>query len=260
MKTGNGKRKTENGTPKGSPTEREVKRKTENGKRKTFHFPLLFLLLAWVPSVFAQSERTSDLGVILGAKYEGPLAGNLTLGIEEELRFDERCTQLDRWLNEVELEYPFLHRRMHVGLIGGVLRRHNDRGYYESRARAGVDVTYAETFRRFKFSYRSRVMATFRDERIGDYRVNPKVYWRHRLQATYQMPGSRFKYSLSTELHWLLNDPKASVVDNLRTVLSVNYRLTRRQSITTFLRLDNDLQVKRPVDRLYLGITYQLKY
>ena len=216
--------------------------------------------MALVMSAVAQSERTSDLGAIVGAKYETPLAGDLALQVEEELRFEGwNGAHLDRWLNELTVEYPFLHRRMHVGLSGGAIRRYNDRGYFENRARLGVDVTYAETYRRFKFSYRSRLMATFRDERIGDYRVNPKCYWRHRLQAVYQMPGSRFKYALSTELHWLVNDPKACVVDNLRTVLTVNYRLTRRQSISAFLRLDNDFHVKQPVDRLYLGITYHLK-
>ena len=227
----------------------------ENGKWK-----ILVVLLALATSAFAQSERASDLGAIVGAKYETPLVGDLTLGVEEELRFEGwNGAHLDRWLNELTVEYPFLHRRMHVGVSGGAIRRYNDRGYYESRARTGIDVTYAETYRRFKFSYRSRLMATFRDERVGDYRVNPKLYWRHRLQATYQMPGSRFKYALSTELHWLVNDPKASVADQLRTVLSVNYRLTRRQSVSAFLRLDNDFQVKQPVDHFYFGLTYHYK-
>ena len=123
-----------------------------------------------------------------------------------------------------------------------------------------MDVNYAETYRRFKFSYRSRLMATFRDESVADYRVNPKLYWRHRLQASYQMPNSRFKYFLSVELHWLLNDPKASVVDNVRTVLSVDYRLSRHEHLELSARMDNDIQVKTPVDRFYLGITYHYKY
>ncbi len=214
----------------------------------------------WATTLFAQSERTADMGVILSAKYDAPLAGDLAIGVEEELRFDNNCTQLDRWLNEVTLEYPFLHRRMHVGLTGGAIRRHNDKGYYENRARVGVDVNYAETYRRFKFSFRSRVMATFRDERVGDYRVNPKLYWRNRFQVTWQMPNSRFKYSFSTELHWLLNDPRARVIDNIRTVLSVDYRLSRRQHLELSARMDNDIQVKQPVDRFYLGFTYHLKY
>ncbi len=218
------------------------------------------LMMALALPSLAQSERSSDFGAILSAKCEAELVGKLTIGVEEEVRFDHQCTQLDRWLNSVELEHPFLHNRMHVGLTGGVIRRYNDKGYFENRTRLGVDVSYAETFRRFKFSYRSRVMATFRDESVADYRVNPKLYWRNRLQAVYQMPNSRFKYALSAELHWLLNDPEASVVDNIRTVFTVDYRLSRRQHLSLSARMDNDIQVKEPVDRLYFGLTYHLKY
>lgn len=224
------------------------------------HIVLLSLLLGWAISSFAQSERSTDFGVILDAKYESGLVGKLDIEVEEELRFDHNCTQLDRWLNSVTIEYPFLHNRMHVGLTGGAIRRHNDKGYFENRARVGLDVTYAETYRRYKFSYRSRLMTTFRDERTGDYRVNPKMYWRNRFQVAYQMPNSRFKYTFSTELHWLLNDPQASVIDNIRTVLTVDYRLSRRQTLSLSGRMDNDKQVKEPVDRFYLGLTYQLKY
>ena len=224
------------------------------------HIGLIALLLACAIPSLAQSERSTDFGAIMSAKYEGGLVGQLAVEVEEELRFDHNCSQLDRWLNSVALEYPFMHNRMHVGITGGAIRRHNDRGYYENRGRVGVDIDYAETFRRFNFSYRSRLMATFRDESVGDYRVNPKLYWRNRLQASYQMPYSRFKYALSVELHWLLNDPKVSVVDNIRTVFSVDYRLTRHQHLEVLARMDNDIQVKKPVDRFYLGLTYHLKY
>ena len=55
-------------------------------------------------------------------------------------------------------------------------------------------------------------------------------------------------------------DTKNNIVDNLRTVAAVDYRLTRRQYLSAFVRMDNDLQVKEPVDRFYLGVTYKLKY
>ena len=219
---------------------------------------VVLLFVATLP-FFAQSERNSDFGAILSAKYDVDLTRKLALEVEEELRFDHNCTQFDRWLNSVTLEYPFLHNRMHVGISGGAIRRYNDRHFYESRARVGLDVTYAETWRRFKFSYRSRLMTTFRDERVGDYRVNPKMYWRNRFQVAYQMPNSRFKYELSTELHWLVNDPKASVIDNIRTVFTIDYRLSRRQHLGLSVRMDNDIQVKEPVDRLYLGLAYHYK-
>lgn len=217
------------------------------------------LLLAASLPVLSQSGRTSDFGAILGAKFETNLTKNLGLEIEEEVRFDHNCTQFDRWLNEVTIDYPFLHNRMHVGLTGGAIRRYNNKHFYENRFRVGLDVTYAETWQRFKFAIRSRLMSTFRDETVGDYRVNPKTYWRNRFQVTYQMPNSRFRYQLSTELHWLVNDPQASVIDNIRTVFTVDYRLSRREHLGVSIRMDNDIQVKQPVDRFYLGLTYQYK-
>ena len=144
--------------------------------------------------------------------------------------------------------------------IGDYIRRHNDRGYYENRVRLGLQVTYTEEYRRFKFQVRSKAMATFFDERTGEHRVNPRLYWRNRLKVTYQPMNSRFKYALSTELFWLTNDPKKGGLDNLRTVLSVDYRLSRRYYLSAFARMDNDLWVNEPVDRFYFGLTFKAKY
>ena len=124
----------------------------------------------------------------------------------------------------------------------------------------GLQVTYTEEVRRFKFQVRSKALATFFDERTGEHRVNPRLYWRNRLKVTYQPMNSRFKYALSTELFWLTNDPKKGGIDNLRTVFSVDYRLARQYSLSAFVRMDNDLQVKEPVDRFFLGLTFKAKY
>jgi len=209
---------------------------------------------------FAQSERLTDFGGIVSAEGEVGLGGPWGLSVEEELRFDHNCTQFDRWLNSVGVDYTCLHNRMNIGLMADYIRRHNDRGYYENRGRLGLQVTYTEDYHRFKFQVRSKVLGTFFDERTGEHRVNPKVYWRNRVKVTYQPMNSRFKYSLSAELFWLTNDPKGSYVDNLRTVLSVDYRLSRRYYLSAFARMDNDLQVAEPVDRFYLGLTFKAKY
>lgn len=222
---------------------------------------LLFIVLIAVSvATFAQSERTTDMGGIVSAEFSTDLGGDFGLSVEEELRFDNRCTEFDRWLNSLGVDYTFWRNRMKVGLTGDYIRRHNDEGYYENRWRLGAQLTYSENFRHFKFAYRTKLISTFFDDRTGEHRVNPKLYWRNRLQISYQQPNSRFKYSLSAELFWLLNDPKNSVVDNLRTVASVEYRLTRRHYLTAFTRMDNDLQVKEPVDRFYFGLDFRMKY
>lgn len=221
---------------------------------------VIAVLFFAVATSFAQSERTTDFGGIASAELEVGLPANFGLSVEEELRFDHNCTELNRWLNSLGVDYTFLHNRMKLGLEGDYIRRANDRGYYENRYRLGLHLTYSETYHRFKFSVRSKLLSTFYDELTGDHRVNPKLYWRNRLQVTYQMPNSRFKYALSAELFWLTNDPKGSYVDNLRTVASVEYRLARQYYLSAFVRMDNDLQVKAPVDLFYFGLNFRAKY
>ena len=224
--------------------------------KKLFYIVLLLLPV----SVFAQSERTTDFAGIVSAEAEVGLVGPFGMSVEEELRFDHNFTQFDRWLNSVGVDYSCLHNRMNIGLTTDYIRRHNDRGYYENRGRLGLQVTYTEDYRRFRFQVRSKVMGTFFDVRTGEHRVNPRLYWRNRLKVTYQPMNSRLKYALSTELFWLTNDPKKGGLDNLRTVLSVDYRLARQYSLSAFARMDNDLWVNAPVDRFYLGLTFKAKY
>ena len=220
---------------------------------------LIVLVLASV-GAFAQSERLTDFGGIVSAEASVGLGGPWGMSVEEELRFDHNCTQFDRWLNSVGVDYTCLHNRMNIGVMADYIRRHNDKGYYENRGRLGLQVTYTEDYHRFKFQVRSKVVGTFFDERTGEHRVNPKVYWRNRVKVTYQPMNSRFKYALSAELFWLTNDPKGSYVDNLRTVLSVDYRLSRQYYLSAFARMDNDLWVREPIDRFYLGLTFKAKY
>lgn len=225
-------------------------------KRLLFIVVLQFLSA----SFYAQSERTTDFGSIVSAEAEAALGGPFGMSVEEELRFDHNFSQFDRLLNSVGVDYTCLHNRMNIGLTADYIRRHNDRGYYENRGRLGLQVTYTEDYRRFKFQVRSKALGTFYDERTGEHRVNPKLYWRNRFKVTYQPMNSRFKYALSTELFWLTNDPKKGGLDNLRTVLSVDYRLSRRYYLSTFARMDNELWVKDPVDRFYIGLTFKAKY
>lgn len=228
-----------------------------------------FFALFWAVSMsaFAQSGRYTDIGGIVGAKYTAPLWGDMEVELEEELRFEAyEGAHLERWLTGVTLEtpvtlIPWFGKRLHAGIHTGYVRHHDDQHYFDNRWRVGVDLSYEEIFQRFKFTYRTRFLCTFRDERTGDYLVNPKWYWRNKLQATYQQMGSRFKYTLSAECFWRLRGrSQDSFIDHLRTTFSVNYRLTRRQSITGFIRMDNELQVKKPFDRFYLGLSYHVKY
>lgn len=225
----------------------------------------LALLIGWMPSSFAQNGRGTVVGGIAGMDFSTEIARDIELKVEEELRFGNyEGVHLERWLNEVSLEAPMgipgLGNRLHFGGFLGYVRHDDDKGYYDNRLRCGVEASYRESVRRWKLAVRSRLMFTYRDERTGDYSVNPKWYWRNRFQASYQRQNSRWKYALSAELFLRLRqDPSETFIDHIRTTASVDYRLSRRQSLELAVRMDNEIQVKEPLDRFYLGITYHIK-
>lgn len=220
---------------------------------------IALLMVCFVAVMSAQSERDFDFGTMLSAKFSASLKKGFSVGAEEEIRFNKNSTQFNRWLNGVNVSYSFLHNRMEVGLNLEYIRRYNNDDYYENRGRVGIDISYAEEVRNFKLTYRSRFNSTFLDETTGEHRVNPKIYWRNKFQASYQYPNSRFKFTLSAELFWLLNDPKRCVIDNIRTTFIVDYRIARRHSLALMMRNNNEIQVKNPVSIFYLGLQYRMK-
>lgn len=221
---------------------------------------LLPLVLCFALPSMAQSERRQGLGAFVGTQVSADLAGNMSIKIAEELRFDPDAMQLNRWVNSIGLDYAFLHNRMHVTATGAIIRRNKKHDYFETRSRFSLDLSYSESIRRFKLTYRTRLVSTFFDEQTGEHRINPKTSWKNQLKATYQMPGSRFKYTLSTELRWPVFDPQHPRPDNLKSIFSVDYRISRHHSIATVLQLNDELSVKEPTDRLYLGICWKMKY
>ena len=210
--------------------------------------------------VAAQSVRTTDFGGIVSSEAAVSLGGSWGITMEEELRFQNDFAHFDRWLNSLGVDYLCLHNRMNVGLSADYIRRNNKNRYYENRTRLGMQVTYTETYRHLRFAFRSKALATFYDGQTAVHRINPRIYWRNRMKVVWQPMNSRWKYALSMEVFWHVNNPQGSCVDNLRTVVSVDYRLARRYSLSAFARMDNEIQVKEPVDRLYLGLTFKAKY
>ena len=225
------------------------------------HLSLMLLFLLLLPfGSRAQSYQKNGGGGIFSIDFSKALSNDFSISIEEELRFQDADFHLDRWLNAVGVDYAMLRGRLKVGVYGDYIRAYKNKGYYENRFRFSPVVSYSETLRRFKITYRSKWQATFFDESTGTHSLNPKWYWRNRIQASYQMPNSRYKYSLSTELHWLLNDPQCSCVDNIRTVVAVDYRLSRRYWLSLFARMDNEIQVSQPQNIFYLGAVCKIKY
>lgn len=215
---------------------------------------LTFALLTMTSLGFSQS---SDFGAIAGFEYENDFARFWSLSAESDIKFNNMFSSYDRFKIGASVNRSFF--RKHVKLsIGGDYINKDETTYYESRFRLNTSLSASQKIRQFKFSYRARFQGTFRDEQKGDYRVNPKYYMRNRAEAEYTFIHKPIKLSLSSEFFWRLNNPTGNIIDNVRTVFSVRYRFNADNSMTFFLRADNEVQVNDPVNAYYIGVTYSI--
>ena len=221
---------------------------------------ILILLCFLLCGARAVAGGGTELGGIVSLEFNKSLPRHFNISLEEELRFDHDHPNFDRWLNSLGVDYDFYRGRMSVGLRGDYIRRYNNDGFFENRVRTALVFSYSEQYHRFKLSYRSKIQSSFMDESTASHRVNPLLNWRNRLSVAYQLPNSRFKYALSSELFWLLNDPKYPGLEDLRTTFAVDYRLSRRHYLSVFVRMDHELSGKNPKDVFYLGMAFKMKY
>ena len=227
------------------------------GTKMTTRHIILGIAICLCACVRAQTFTT---GGVVGAEYELKILKGWHLSAEGELRFDCHFTHYDRAKLAVGTDYTFWQKRMKVGASYSFLNYHDrEDQLFDNRHRVKAFVTFAPKFGQWKVGWRVMAQTTFRDERRGDYKFNPKTYLRNRLSVSYAIPQSKLKLRLSEEFWWRLYKPGDNIIDQLRTVAGLQYSINKRHTLDFYLRSDNEIQVDNPENVLYVGVAYSFK-
>lgn len=178
---------------------------------------------------------------------------------EGELRFDQNFTHYDRVKLEVGTSYLFWQKRIKIGVAYDFLNYyHREDRFFENRHRVKGYLTISPKFGAWKLAYRAQVQTTFRDERRGSYKFNPKTYMRNRLAVTWSVPHQPVKLYVSEEFWWRLYKPGNNIIDRLRSTAGIVYDINKHHALNFFLRFDHEVQVRNPERFLSVGIVYSI--
>ena len=220
--------------------------------------PILALLFFVAISLNAQ--KTTDFGAILRLEGGEELDDNWSYGVKEDLRFDNDFSQFSRSKSSIWFDYKLPRYGLKFGLGGEYIIKYTGKHIYRNRYRYFVNASYKYEYRNWEFGYRTRFLIMQNDEASGYYNYALNYYWRNRLQVSYQRRFSRFKYSLSGELYSEINKDRHLQLDNLMFEGDVEYRLTRRQYLSAFIRDYRDIYIESDQIRtIYFGIGWRLK-
>lgn len=229
------------------------------------HWLIILLLLLPVIAIGQQSDFATELQVGYGLK---PWRGG-SLTFTEKVRFTNYSSLYSQSKTAIVVQQTLLRRqldlydmRLRVGGGYTFINRLTDpyeNPFYENQHRVMVQTTLTKEHGFWRFGGRLRMQSTFRDERHGSYRYNPKLTLRGRLSASYTMPDKPWKFGTHAEYFYRLNDPRGAFVDEMRYTAYVTRLIDRHQNLTLYLKYFHELQVADPLRMLAVGINYSFE-
>lgn len=221
---------------------------------------MTILLLFLIPNI-ATAQKTTDFGAILRLEGGEELDDNWSYGVKEDLRFDNDFSQFSRSKTSIWFDYKLPRYGLKFGIGGEYIIKYTGKHIYRDRYRYFVNASYKYEYHNWEFGYRTRFLMMQNNEETGYYNNAWNYYWRNRLQVSYHRRFSRFKYSLSGELYSEINKDRQLQLDNLMFEGDVEYRLTRCQYLSAFIRDYRDIYIESDqVRTIFFGLGWKFKH
>ena len=221
---------------------------------------ILFLLI----SNSATAQNSTDFGGMITAEYQHSFGRFWDVNVKEDLRFDNDFSQYSRSKTSFGLDYKLKKYRLLEGLKMGVafdyINKYTGKHLYRNRYRFSAHFTYKYDYRNWEFSFRTRYQMMMHDETTGYYNYKMQHAWRNRLSVEYHERNSRWSYGVSGELI-AENKDKDLFLESILLVGNVDYRLTRRQYLSVFVRDYRDIYIESDQIRtVYFGLGWKFKH
>jgi hypothetical protein len=223
---------------------------------------ILFLLLIIYRNSFAQSE---NFGTWTSISIDKKL-DKWSVEAETELRTIYYFRLIDRWSLGLNADYS-LNKYLKLGVGYQFMNALDyDDDYVKSyfiRNRLNLSATGKIKWNDFSFNLRERIQFTHKEDRvqtdgtIDDYNVNPAWAWRNRFQLEYNIPNCKITPAFSVESFYDLNNPDGNSFDNIRYILSLDYKINKHNHIDIYGVINSELNSDDATGKYILGISYK---
>ena len=222
---------------------------------------VLTLAVLFFAAISLNAQKTTDFGGILQAEYQNNFVGSFDVLVKEDLRFDNDFSQYSRSKTTLGVDYKFSRYGVKVGAGFDFINKYTGKHIYRNRYRIFVNASYKYEYHNWEFGYRMRFLTMFHDERTGYYNYEPEYNWRNKLSVSYQRRFSRLKYTLSGETYSIFNRDNQLELSNLMFEGDVEYRLTKRQYLSVFIRDYREIYIESDQIRtVFFGLGWKFKH
>ena len=219
------------------------------------------MLLLLISSFSLTAQNKTDWGMVKVVECQKQLADKWMIGVKEDLRVDHNFSHYSRSKTTLSADYKFVRYGIKLGAGFDFINKYTGKHIYRNRYRFFLNASYKYVYRNWEFGYRMRFLTMFHDERTGYYNYEPEYNWRNKLSVSYQRRFSRFKYSLSGETYSAFNKDKQLELSDLVFEGSVEYRMTKRQYLSFYVKDYRDIYIESDQIRtVYFGLGWRFKH
>lgn len=213
----------------------------------------LFGLVLMIPLVLGAQEQDVQVWTRVNLKYDP--TENLRLYLEEDFRFRENVSHLDKNHTEIGIMYD-LNDHWEVGGYYRLIFLQDEVGNPEFSHRYATQFTYTWRLDPWKIWLTPRFQSTYGFiNRSNDWQI-PENYLRNEVGFSWQNWTGRIEPFADLEFWYAVNRYKPKIVDQYRITVGLEYEWDRKTQWEFFLRYQQEIQVTNPDTNYILGISY----
>lgn len=198
-------------------------------------------------------ESTTDIELWNNFSLTKEIGKKLEVELEEEIRFRENASKLDKLFTGLSAEYEII-KDLEAGLEFRLYRNTKNKGGIEFQKRIRGTLEYSYKLNRFKIGLRTGLQNKDENLWLNDVQTTSSIYnWRNKLSIQYNIPKTKLTPEFSSELFRVYEEEQEAKFNKLRLTLEFRFPILKNTKMELFYRLDKALNIEIPTDTHIIG-------
>jgi len=217
--------------------------------------PFLLQIIFQALLTFLLHAQQTDFQCWPSAQLGVEVLKDLRLHVEEEVRFRENCTQIDRQINDLGISYR-INKCIKTAVYYRIEAKWKKDGTHYWRQGFYTDISLRYAPGRFLFGYRTRFQTAKVEIYDNQDQLSDKLINRHKISIEYDIKNIPLAPFFEGEIFLNLAGNDNSGIYGYRTRIGMKYDFNKRHEVFLKFGIDQELNVPDPLRAYVVALGY----
>jgi len=213
----------------------------------------IIILLVLNGTAYGQYQD-ARLWVSLSIRYDPGKKWKIAL--EEEARFFENISRLDKLNTELDLNYQ-ISKLLDGGVLYRFISNTNSGPDFEFNHRIGAYLGVQKKYAGWAVTFKTAFQKTYPQFRRSDEWYLPENYVRAFAEVSRELKNRKSEPYTNIEFWYRIPAGEQAFVDQYRYTIGIKHKLNKSSRLDFYYRIQHEMQVKDPLTAHILGVGYR---